>query len=56
MGASDTGKDTEFTVSKKRIKQKGPKGKEIYKKGTEDYGQIKTVLQNSGKDKIINKK
>ena len=56
MGASDTGKGTEFTVSKKRIKQKGPKGKIIHKKGSQEYDEMKTVLETSSKnDKLTNK-
>ena len=56
FGKGETGEGTEFTVSKKRIKKKGPKGTIIHKKGSQEYQEIKTALGVSSKnDKLTNK-
>tara|TARA_B100001123_G_C14397842_1_gene665531 strand:- start:204 stop:473 length:270 start_codon:yes stop_codon:yes gene_type:complete len=47
MGHSDFGDDTEFTISKKRTKIKGPKGKKIYK--GKDKQEIDTALRLTSK-------
>ena len=49
MTHSDFGKDTEFTVSKKRTKVKGPKGKKIYTGGEKE--EIDTLLSATKKRK-----
>jgi|21_taG_2_1085346.scaffolds.fasta_scaffold35922_4 hypothetical protein len=47
MNHSEFGPDTEFTISKKRTKIKGPKGKKIYK--GKDKQEIDTALKLTSK-------
>lgn len=55
MTHSEFGPNTEFTVSKKRTKVKGPKGKEVYK--GDDKKQVDTLLNLTKKKRggIVNR-